>query len=703
MSNFLITTSGDGRRNINDDDNGKQYSRGGPQRRGRGRGGGNNNYRGNKGRGGYRGRGGGGPNPRSRIADEDDEGDVDMGDSGASGSRNNRKYNPYGNRPPTRRGDRPGGGKAYMDNEAGGSAGVMSRLGLPVQRGGGNRGRGRGNSRGNSKNYDNRKNDYIQPSEQWFKVLIPHGKKGEKSFILREITKLSAVPFVPINYHYEGEMVVFYVQGRTEANAVRDVTRRITLPNGFKMIILTKFMPKGPEENKSYSKPMSEEQIEKMKISMSKRYDPATQTLDMSDFFNDTDLNNENIRVVLNRPNPMENFLKIVKENIPETLSLNLSDNRLMSLGELGPLKDAAPGLKSLNLSNNSLKSDYELDKIKGLMLEELQLDGNPLCDRYQDQPQYISAIRKRFPKVIKLDGEPLAAPITFDLETPTRLPPRKESYFFNSQAQDVVTKFIKQYYDIYDSESRQGLLEAYHENALFSISCANNPSIQGNQPFLNSYIQDSRNLQKVYNSDKRMRLLKQGKLNVVAFLTNLPKTKHDMNSLVVDVNHISASLLSFTVNGVFKETDSKTERPPIRQFSRMFVTIPQAGGIAITNDEITYSNASHDQMRSAFKTPAPTPSHSPVQDIPGPSLLSSPVPTPINPASIVTPPGLAGTQFTEIQLQMIQQFSQQSGMNQDWSMKCLAQNDWDFEKSAQVFTDLRNKGSIPPEAFVKS
>lgn len=39
------------------------------------------------------------------------------------------------------------------------------------------------------------------------------------------------------------------------------------------------------------------------------------------------------------------------------------------------------------------LKSEWELDKIKGLKLEELWLEGNILCDNFRDQSTYIRSV----------------------------------------------------------------------------------------------------------------------------------------------------------------------------------------------------------------------------------------------------------------------------------------------------------------------
>jgi hypothetical protein len=32
----------------------------------------------------------------------------------------------------------------------------------------------------------------------------------------------------------------------------------------------------------------------------------------------------------------------------------------------------------------------YQLDCLEGLRLEDLVLDGNPLCDKYKDQNTYV-------------------------------------------------------------------------------------------------------------------------------------------------------------------------------------------------------------------------------------------------------------------------------------------------------------------------
>eukprot|EP00058_Branchiostoma_floridae_P003754 XP_002589242.1 hypothetical protein BRAFLDRAFT_114207 [Branchiostoma floridae] len=192
----------------------------------------------------------------------------------------------------------------------------------------------------------------------------------------------------------------------------------------------------------------------------------------------------------------------------------------------------------------------------------------------------------------------------------------------------------------------------------------------------LQDFCRDSRNLLFVNDLSQRVKFLKHSRLNVVAFLNELPHTQHDPNSFVIDVGVAMNSLICFTVSGVFREVVSKSGgNPPIRAFSRVFTAVPAPQGLCIVNDMMTISAATPAQEKAAFTSPAPTPSPSPV---PGPSGLSEP------------------------QQQMIKMFAEQSGMNEEWSQSCLEQNGWEYNKSAQVFTELKAQNKIPPEAFLK-
>ena len=93
-------------------------------------------------------------------------------------------------------------------------------------------------------------------------------------------------------------------------------------------------------------------------------------------------------------------------------------------------------------------------------------------------------------------DGNDLPPPITFGVDTNTTVPSSQGSYFLNNEVKDLVVRFLKEYYTLYDSENRQPLVDAYHDSALFSMSVAFCPvsDYGSKQPNLGDYFSDSRN-----------------------------------------------------------------------------------------------------------------------------------------------------------------------------------------------------------------
>ncbi|XP_034399951.1 nuclear RNA export factor 1 isoform X1 [Cyclopterus lumpus] len=584
----------------------------------------------------------GGPGPRSRL--EDTDADVTMSDSSQDNSSQHR-FNPY------ERSFRKGGdGRFERDRRQG-------------KGGGGGRGGGRGGDRGGGGNGGGRSRS------GWFKVTIPHGRKYDKKWLLPALQNICSVPFTAVQFYVDQNRVHFYVDESSVATALHKCTHKITDTDGYKVEVHVN--PSAPPS--FLLADLKPEHLEHLRQCMAKRFDGSQQALDLNNIRTDPDLVSQNIEVVLNRKTNMEAVMKIIEENIPELTGLNLSNNRIHKLDELTNLVTKAPNLKTLNLSHNELKSDRELEKVKGLKLVELWLNRNPLCDLFKDQASYISAVRQKFPRLLKLDGHDLPAPIGFDVETPTIIPPCKGSCFGSDEIKVLILQFLTQYYSIYDSGDRQPLLDAYHDGASLSLTTpysTQNPS----RSSLGEYHKDTRNLKRIKDSTVRFRLLKHTRLNVVAFLNELPKTQHDIASFNVDVNTFTNTLLSFTVSGVFKEVavDGKS-RESTMAFSRVFVTVPAGNsGLCIVNDQLFIRMATTEEIRRAFVAPAPTPS-------------SSPVPT-----------------LTAPQQEMLTAFSQKSGMNLEWSQKCLLDNEWDFNKAAQVFTQLKTDGKIPEVAFTK-
>lgn len=73
-----------------------------------------------------------------------------------------------------------------------------------------------------------------------------------------------------------------------------------------------------------------------------------------------------------------------------------------------------------------------------------------------------------------------LPKPIVFDVaEEGIQLPPTQKAFAKNGEALKVAEQFMLQYFTIFDSESRQPLLDAYHEHAFLSLTVAQSPTNQ--------------------------------------------------------------------------------------------------------------------------------------------------------------------------------------------------------------------------------
>lgn len=416
---LTVSSHQDGSRSFRESDKpGRGHSfRGQPRGRSRGRGRGRGRGRSSSHHGSY-------PHPRSHLAGDDDD-DIDM-DEGSQ--RSQSRYNPYNRRPPSRRGDR---GSSRGD--------VRSRLGAFPDRAAGTQGN----------------------KSDWYKVVIPQGKKHDKEWLMKKLQNTCEEAFQPVSFHsFKGESSAFFVEGSKAAEALKRVSHKITVKDGSKLIVSVR--PSPPPQNQTNNFPVREvhdgssrggdslddatKQV--LRECLSKRYDNMAKAIDLSDLFHDEVLNSNNVQGVLSRYWLASGIVKIIGENCPEVQSLDLSNNRLKSLDGFKDLAKETSNLKHIKISNNQLRAVEELDKIKSLsQLQTIALDGNPLCDIFQDkQSSYTSAIRSRFPKVTSLDGHELPPPIGFDLPSEESLPASKESFFGDPAVKDLVLKFIDQY-----------------------------------------------------------------------------------------------------------------------------------------------------------------------------------------------------------------------------------------------------------------
>lgn len=141
--------------------------------------------------------------------------------------------------------------------------------------------------------------------------------------------------------------------------------------------------------------------------------------------------------------------------------------------------------------------------------------------------------------------------------------------------------------------------------------------------------------------------------------------------------------MMLITVTGLFRELDTKDTA--LRFFNRTFVIVPEGSGYCIRNEQLFIANPTELQEKRAFNTQ------------PAPSL-------PSGSSSYNAPnvPNISGEPMEEIKQSMTLSLSQQTNMNVEWSLKCLAEVQWNFDNALAAFHEFYNRGQIPPEAFKK-
>lgn len=576
--------------------------------------------------------------------------DINM-DSGPTGNFQNMPTNKNNNANHRGQSRRSRGRNNYMNG------GVFKRLGLPI-------------------------NHNVNPNKQeWFLITILHARDLDRKFILESLTSHSKVPFVPISFSKEENSAFFYVKRQQEAFAIRDLNKLIVTPSGFKMIILMR-------KSSAPSSQITNEVIEQFKTVMSKRYNAEISTLNLTDFAKDAEFIHNEVLLDMNDSPVIHTILDIIVKNIPTLKALDLSNNNLLGLDSFLKLHEKAPNIEKISLANNKVQNERDIYYISKLPIIELILEGNPFCERFKEKQQYISSVRKCFPKVLKLDKQLLPAPITFEVESAV-LPDSKGSFFENPAIQNQICIFLQQYFNFYDSDSnRSNLMGAYHDKAIFSLTANYNKYSSNKQASLNEYFSLSRNLkegQRQNNMDKVM----VGRESIISLLMKLPSSQHDMKSLLVDTKYICPTMLLISINGVFKERKSKSHSLSMRTFSKVLITVPNGPGIAIINEMLNISCLPSDQTKKYFNENNEL------------SSSGADIKPLINDAVNNTAMSNGITPNSEIMQAMVKQLSAITRMNETYSQMCLSENNWDYQLAMQKFTVLHQSNSIPQEAFL--
>ncbi|CAG9859895.1 unnamed protein product [Phyllotreta striolata] len=391
---------------------------------------------------------------------------------------------------------------------------------------------------------------------------------------------------------------------------------------------------------------------------LSKRYNTVTRTLDLRNFLEDPDLIEY---CALSQPKILFFVLHLSKALVPPPDNYILSDNKIKLFSAI----DAFNKIKSLDLSNNLIENFNVLAGLNSPKINELYLDGNPLCDNLTNA-EYISNATSCINGLTILDGVPIKT---------GSLPSKKKLFLCNPEALDLVDQFLERYFFIYDSQNRKLIQDLYHKQALFSLnSVYHNSQLSSATTRIHKYNLFSRNLYKLADILLNHKNLYKGSTTIVNILNNLPATEHDPLSFLVDLIYYTPKCAVIGVSGTFRECpESLLDSEKLYGFRRTFTLELNKNGLCyITNEEFHVHNAFSWQILEGFK-----------------------ISKPILPSTLNMTP-----QTEEDHQTVIEGLKTISTLNSEWSKKCLEECDYDLKKALNLFINLYKQNRIPQEGF---
>ncbi|KAJ2726394.1 nuclear mRNA export, poly(A)+RNA binding protein [Coemansia sp. D1744] len=400
-----------------------------------------------------------------------------------------------------------------------------------------------------------------------------------------------------------------------------------------------------------------------------------------------------------------EAILVLAAQLYTNVITINLANNGLSSLRPVANLGMHFPKLRNLSLMNNMISDFRELNclsesgsKVPLSNLSELILQGNPASEAELRQPNggasYVEKVQQRFPTVSRLDMNPVTPRAEPGQETsgPSAQPvsrklpfPTAQSFSEDAAVNELAVAFLAGFFKLYD-ENRSGLSDIYDSAAAFSLMvdtthptsefARTNPDSQ-KRVDLTTYIRISRNLTRVKSQARRIQALVVGKAAVMQTIAQLPTTQHPVqddkrfsfDAWRVDVADSAQQAVVLAVHGEFTEQPSQN----VLSFDRTFVLVPAPPGspaaaigspCVVTNDQLTLRR--YNGFHSWLPQTEPAPAH---------NLNLSPE-----------------------QQEMARVLQEQTGLNVEWTLKCLENYGWNYQQAMAEFPQFR--GTLPAEAF---
>uniref|UniRef100_A0A1I7XPB3 Tap-RNA_bind domain-containing protein n=1 Tax=Heterorhabditis bacteriophora TaxID=37862 RepID=A0A1I7XPB3_HETBA len=314
-------------------------------------------------------------------------------------------------------------------------------------------------------------------AEMVFKIRIPQGRKYTIAWVMRQLhQQVEELKPLLIAYTQKGD-IEFLLKSEESAEALRAISRRIVHKNtGDRVTILSdKIVAPWNKLNKT--------EVEVINAVVDSRFNYDSRALDLSEFALDPKFKERDLHMMLNKNNVMLTAIDRIDEKYGTITALSLQGNRLRFLDYAAVLTSVTKFVKVLDLSNNQIDKISELDKLKGLPVETLFFEGNPLCEQLTNATAYLRSSLKILGD--GFDGTPVqAAPHvpTLEDEETTNEPPTRASgpgFYSNDNLRILVERFLVEFFKQYDGENaavtRKNLMAAYDaDNSMFTLTIAN-------------------------------------------------------------------------------------------------------------------------------------------------------------------------------------------------------------------------------------
>ncbi|KAI4462905.1 nuclear rna export factor [Holotrichia oblita] len=499
--------------------------------------------------------------------------------------------------------------------------------------------------------------DALHSNTKWHKVIVENVGDLDKLTVLNTIMKFCyPLHFIPVHYESCNNKAHFLLKNCGSA------IERICNQN---LIIKHPCINEQPFKLSIHLSTASTDDVRiniqdnVMKI-LYKRFNSQKGLLNLDNFVSDPDLEEF---CPLSQPKLLFYIFHLSK-NLPIKY-LKLSNNQIESLKAMEGLSGMTT-LIGIDLHNNGISSMAEISYLREFQLEELCLDGNPLCDKC-DEFSYGKDAKRLLPTLKKIDGYRIQS---------NPFVQHRRNYLCSQTGFDLVDQFLEHYFTLYDADNRSVLDGLYHEEAIFSLT-ASFKSMQSTSTNarLQAYNKVSRNLMNLATFTGSDEFLFAGPSDILKVLCALPQSEHDPFSFNVDLISYTEKIAILIVSGIFREMkQTLVEEDRLLYFTRTFVL--RAGNdreYTILNEMVHISNATTFQASIAFKkVRAPTDDY-------------IPIPRPKN---------------TEEMLEILRAIETLTGMNREWSKKCLEECHFILEKALALFVELYKMDKIPSTAF---